>query len=140
MKKLVGVLAALFLTFSSWVSAGIPQAQALDLSHFSVSSVSIAAASVRRNAADDKLSEFKNKVDLNNSDVRDFRQYRGFYPDLASKIVRNAPYDKVDDVLDIPGLSESQRDRLQANFDNFTVTPPSDVFNEGDDRYNAGVY
>ena len=140
MKKLVGVLAALFLTFSSWLSADIPQAQAIDLSHFSVSSMSIAAAGSLRNAADDKLSEFKNKVDLNNSDVRDFRQYRGFYPDLASKIVRNAPYDKIDDVLDIPGLSESQRDRLQANFDNFTVTPPSDVFNEGDDRYNAGVY
>jgi photosystem II PsbU protein len=140
MKKLVGALAALFLTFSSWLSAGIPQAQAIDLSHFSISSISIAAVGDRRNAADDKLGEFKNKVDLNNSDVRDFRQYRGFYPDLASKIVRNAPYENVDDVLGIPGLSESQRDRLQANFDNFTVTPPSDVFNEGDDRYNAGVY
>jgi photosystem II PsbU protein len=140
MKRLVGVLAALFLTFSSWLSADIPQAQAIDLSHVSVSSMSILAASSLRNAADDKIGEFKNKVDLNNSDVRDFRQYRGFYPDLASKIVRNAPYDKIDDVLDISGLSESQKDRLQANFDNFTVTPPSDVFNEGDDRYNAGVY
>jgi photosystem II PsbU protein len=140
MKKLVGVVAALFLVFSAWVGAGIPQAQALDLSHFSVSSMSILAAVERRNAADDKLGEFKDKVDLNNSDVRDFRKYRGFYPDLASKIVRNAPYERVEDVLDIPGLSETQRDRLQANFDSFTVTPPSDVFNEGDDRYNPGVY
>jgi photosystem II PsbU protein len=141
MKKLVGVLAALFLLFSAWVSVEIPQAQALELNRLNVSSVSVlAAVTERRNAADEKLGEFKNKVDLNNSDVRDFRKYRGFFPALASKIVQNAPYEQVEDVLKIPGLSESQRDRLQANLDEFVVTPPSNVFNEGDDRYNAGVY
>ncbi|MFW6357814.1 MAG: photosystem II complex extrinsic protein PsbU, partial [Chroococcales cyanobacterium] len=71
---------------------------------------------------------------------RAFRQYRGFYPTLASKIIQNAPYENVEDVLDIPGLSERQKERLQANLDNFTVTPQSEVFVEGDDRFNPGVY
>jgi photosystem II PsbU protein len=141
MKKLVGVLTALFLVVSAWISVATPQAQASGFDRFNVSSVSVlAAVTERRNAADDKLSELRNKVDLNNSDVRDFRKYRGFFPSLAAKIVQNAPYDRVEDVLKIPGLSESQKERLQANLDEFVVTPPSNVFNEGDDRYNAGVY
>ncbi|RMF22178.1 MAG: photosystem II protein, partial [Cyanobacteria bacterium J083] len=40
----------------------------------------------------------------------------------------------------IPGLTEKQKARLEANLDNFVVTPPSDVMNAGDDRYNPGVY
>jgi photosystem II PsbU protein len=94
-----------------------------------------------RNAADDKLStEFGKKIDLNNTHVRAFRQYPGMYPTLAGKIVQNAPYREVEDVLDIPGLSERQKQLLQANLDKFTVTDPSDVFVEGGDRYNPGVY
>ncbi|NET60221.1 MAG: photosystem II complex extrinsic protein PsbU [Symploca sp. SIO2E6] len=95
------------------------------------------------NPADAKLAtEYgdKEKLDLNNTHVRYFRNYPGFYPTLAGKIVQNAPYDSVEDVLKIPGLSERQKDRLQANIDSFTVTDPAAVYNEGDDRYNPGVY
>jgi photosystem II PsbU protein len=93
------------------------------------------------NAVDTLLTtEFGKKIDLNNSDIRDFRELRGFYPTLAGKIIKNSPYDKVEDVLDIPSLSESQKKRLQANLENFTVTPPSKEFNEGGDRINPGVY
>jgi photosystem II PsbU protein len=93
------------------------------------------------NAVDQKLTtEFGQKVDLNNANIRAFREFRGFYPNLASKIIDNAPYDKVEDVLDIPGLSEKQKARLQANLDNFTVTEPSKELIEGDDRINPGVY
>ncbi len=95
----------------------------------------------RRNVADDLLTtEFGKKIDLNNSDIRDFRELRGFYPKLASLIIQNAPYEEIDDVLSIPGLSDSQTERLQANLDKFSVTPTSSVFNEGDERYNAGIY
>lgn len=98
-------------------------------------------ADVRVNAVDAKLStEFGNKIDLNNSDIRDFRSLRGFYPNLASKIIKNAPYEKVDEVLDVPGLSEKQKSRLQANLDKFTVTATSSELTEGDDRINPGVY
>ena len=98
-------------------------------------------ADVRVNAVDAKLStEFGKKIDLNNSDIRDFRSLRGFYPNLASKIIKNAPYEKVDEVLDVPGLSEKQKSRLQANLDKFTVTATSSELTEGDDRINPNVY
>lgn len=138
MKRFAGIIAAVLMSLSSWGFAGINTAQAVDLNVFTVQSTPILAA--RRNAADEKLGEIQGKLDLNNSDVRDFRGLRGFYPNLASKIIQNAPYKNVEDVLDIPGLSEKQQERLQANLDNFVVTNVSDVMNAGDDRYNPGVY
>ncbi len=98
-------------------------------------------AEARANAVDSKLTtEFGAKIDLNNSDIRDFRELRGFYPNLATKIIQNAPYEEVDEVLNIPGLSDSQQSRLQANLDRFTVTEPAPELIEGDDRINPGVY
>ncbi|MBK4728404.1 photosystem II complex extrinsic protein PsbU [Oxynema sp. CENA135] len=99
------------------------------------------AEATYRNPVDDKLStEFGQKLDLNNTNVRAFRKYRGMYPTLARKIVANAPFDKVEDVLEMPGLSERQKEVLQANLDNFTVTPPTPSLIEGDDRINNGLY
>ena len=139
MKRLVGIIAALLLVISSWGFAGVNQAQASDLTIFTLQSSPVLA--VRRNTADAKRLELeKGKLDLNNSDVREFRNLRGFYPNLASKIIQNAPYDSVEDVLDIPGLSETQKSRLQANMDKFIVTEPAASMNAGDDRYNPGLY
>lgn len=98
-------------------------------------------AQAELNAVDAKLAtEYGQKIDLNNSDIRDFRALRGFYPNLASKIIKNAPYESVEDVLSIPGLSEGQKSRLQANLDNFVATEVSSELTEGDDRINPGVY
>ena len=85
-------------------------------------------------------TEFGDKVDLNNSDIREFRELKGFYPKLASIIIQNAPYENIDDVLSIPGLSASQKSRLESNLDRFTINPTSAIFNEGDERYNPGLY
>jgi len=117
-------------------------AQALDfITILQGNSPILAVENDRRNAADELLrTEFGQKIDINNSDIRDFRDLRGFYPKLASIIIQNAPYEQVEDILLIPGLSDSQKERLQANIDNFTATPVEEVFNEGDERYNAGVY
>ncbi|NEO39947.1 MAG: photosystem II complex extrinsic protein PsbU [Moorea sp. SIOASIH] len=111
------------------------------------SSNSNEAQSPQSNAADAKLStEFGKKTDLNNTPLRKFRKYRGFYPTLASKIVNYAKdegdYKSVEDVLKIPGLSERQKKLLQDQIDqkSFTVTPRSEVHNAGDDRINPGVY
>ncbi len=94
-----------------------------------------------RNKADDKLdTEFGKKIDLNNTNVRAFQRYPGMYPTLAKAIIQNAPYNQVEDVLKIVGLSDRQKEILQANLDNFTVTEFDSVFNEGDDRYNNGIY
>lgn len=142
MKRLACVLAVLTLVLGLWTFAGQTQARAVDLSDLTLQSSSVLAVETqRRNPADEKLgSAYGQKVDLNNANVRMFRDYRGFYPTLARKIVDNAPYETVEDVLKIPGLSERQKARLQANLDNFTVTEPADVFVEGGDRYNPGVY
>jgi photosystem II PsbU protein len=93
------------------------------------------------NAADAKLTtEFGQKIDLNNTNIREFRDLKGFYPNLAGTIIKNAPYESVQEVLRIAGLSDRQKGLLQANLDKFTVTDPSVELTEGDDRFNPGVY
>jgi photosystem II PsbU protein len=100
-----------------------------------------AAGAAITNSADSKLStEFGKKIDLNNTNVRAFRKYPGLYPALASKVVDNAPYKTIEDVLNIPGLSAKQKETLTANLDKFTLTSTDDTFNEGGDRYNNGYY
>jgi photosystem II PsbU protein len=100
----------------------------------------LAAESVRDVVGEKLASEFGQKVDLNNANVRAFRQYQGLYPNLAGVIVKNAPYQKVDDVLKIPGLTERQKEILQANLQNFTVTDVEEALVEGADRINNGIY
>ncbi len=135
MKNLVRLLAVIALIIGSFW--GKVPAQALNLTLIALPSHPVAVL----NAADAKLTtEFGAKIDLNNSDIRDFRDLRGFYPNLAGKIIKNAPYQEVEDVLNIPGLSATQKERLQANLEKFTVTEPSKEFIEGDDRFNPGVY
>jgi photosystem II PsbU protein len=100
-----------------------------------------AETTVRRNRADAKLdTEFGRKIDLNNTNVRAFQKYPGMYPNLARKVIKNAPYENVEDVLNIEGLSDRQKELLQANLDKFTVTDVESAFTEGDDRYNNGIY
>lgn len=135
-------LAVFSFFIAGFIFFGQPQAQALDLNFVTYNNFNvIAVEGGRRNVGDDKLAtEYGKKVDLNNSAIPEFRQFRGFYPNLASKIIKNAPYEKVEDVLNIPDLSEKQKERLQANLDSFTVTPPAAIFLEGDERYNPGTY
>jgi photosystem II PsbU protein len=93
------------------------------------------------NSADTKLgTEFGKKIDLNNTNVRAFRKYPGLYPTLAKKIVDGAPYKSVDEVLNLPDLSDSQKANLEKNLDNFTITEADDTFVEGGDRINNGYY
>jgi photosystem II PsbU protein len=61
------------------------------------------------------------KIDLNNANTIAFTACPGFYPTLAKLIVVSGPYEKVEDVLKIPDLSDRQQERLQANLENFTV-------------------
>jgi photosystem II PsbU protein len=101
----------------------------------------VMAVEVLQNAADAKLgSEFGQKIDLNNANITAFSQYQGLYPTLARKILENAPYKSLDDVLEIQGLSARQKDILKANLDNFTVTDEETALVSGNDRYNNGVY
>lgn len=140
MKKLVGVLAAVGILLSSLGWFGQP-ASAMGLEWNSLSMTPTLAVSEPRNRADDKLAtEFGKKIDLNNTNVRAFLDYPGLYPTLARKILQNAPFEHVDDVLNMPGLNDRQLDLLRANLDNFTVSEPEDTFVEGGDRFNNGIY
>ncbi|CDN11583.1 MAG: photosystem II complex extrinsic protein PsbU [Richelia sp.] len=144
MKHLARLLTlfSLLVGFCGWFSA--PQiAQAANLQSLTLPTVSILAVEggKLRNRADEKLADvYGDKIDLNNTNVRAFQNYRGLYPTLASKIIKNAPYEKVEDVLGIKGLSERQQQILQENLENFTVNAPESLFNEGDDRINPGIY
>lgn len=140
MKPLVRVftILSLMIGFLGW--SGFSQ-EALAASWNLSSPHPVLAAEVPyRNAMDDKLRAVGKRIDLNNTNVRAFMQYPGLYPTLATVIVRNAPYEKVEDVLNIPGLTERQKDALQANFDKFTVTEVEAALVEGADRINNGIY
>jgi photosystem II PsbU protein len=138
-KGLVRLFTVLTLVLGCWGWLGTT-AQAVGLNSF-VGNQTPVLAIARQNKADQKLAtDFGKKIDLNNTNVRAFQQYPGLYPTLAKKIIANAPYEKVEDVLNIPGLSEAQKQRLTANFDKFTVTEYEPNFNEGDDRINNGIY
>lgn len=94
-----------------------------------------------RNSIDDKLdTDYGNKIDVNNTNIASFRKFRGLYPTIAGKVVSNAPYDSVEDVLNIPGLSEIEKDRLEQNIGIFTISAPDPALVEGADRFNNGVY
>ena len=115
--------------------------QPVEASALDIHSPTLMGETVYRNAADDKLSEeYGQKIDLNNTNIFAFTELRGLYPTVASKVVKNAPYNSVEDVLNISDLSAHQKELLQANLDNFTVSEPSDVLVGGADRYNNGVY
>lgn len=68
--------------------------------------------------------EFDQKIDLNNANIVAFTECQGFYPTLARQIIQNSPYEKVEDVLNISELSDRQKDLLQSQLKNFTVSEP----------------
>ncbi|MGJ3252567.1 MAG: photosystem II complex extrinsic protein PsbU [Elainellaceae cyanobacterium] len=141
MKRLVSVLMILGLLIGclGWMSFP-QQANAANESRLTLTSSPLLAME-RRNVVEDKLTDkFGEKIDLNNTNVRAFIKLRGMYPTLAGMIVRNAPFDKVEDVLEMPGLSERQKDVLRNHMDDFYVDEPLDAFVEGGDRINNGIY
>jgi len=140
-KGLVRLFSVLTLVLGCWGWLGTTDtAQAVSFNSFVGNQVSVLALA-RQNKADQKLAtDFGKKIDLNNTNIAAFQKYPGLYPTLGSKIIKNAPYEKVEDVLSIRGLSDRQKQLLQANLENFTVTEYEPNFNEGDDRINNGIY
>ncbi len=142
MKRLVSLLIGIFMILGAWMGLGQTHpALAVGLNSASTGMIPLLAERPLRNAVDAKLgTEYGAKLDLNNTNVQNFSKFPGLYPTLAGKIVQNAPFDRVEDVLDMPGLTEKQVEVLKANLDNFTVTPPDPALVEGADRFNNGVY
>lgn len=140
MKRLVGVLTVLFgLLISSFFGFGVSQqAIAANFSSPVFGSAPVLAAEL--NAVDEKRVELGDKIDLNNTNVRAFTRYPGMYPKIASMIIQNAPFDSVDDVYKMPGLTEKQKEILRKYEEILTVTTPDDALTEGGDRFNNGIY
>jgi len=142
MKRLVGLLIAIGVLVGWLGGFGVAQpAWAVALNGSLNPSPTLMVERPAGNAVDAKLgTEYGAKLDLNNANVQSFRKYPGLYPTLARKILLNAPYDSIEDVLDIPGLTEQQISLLRANLDNFAATAPDPALVEGADRFNNGVY
>jgi len=105
------------------------------------SALVLAVEEAPRNVMDDKLAtEFGKKIDLNNTNVRAFLEYPGLYPTIAKLIIKNAPYEKAEDVLGITGLTDRQKEVIQKNLGNFTVSSAEAALVEGGDRFNNGIY
>ena len=145
MKRLARLVTVFSLLIGFWGWLGSQElAQAANLDAFTFNKAPIFAVDssrVLRNRADDRLADvYGDKIDLNNTNIGAFQKYRGLYPTIAKKIISSAPYENVEDVLNIEGLSERQKQRLQKNLDNFIVTKKEAIFNAGDDRINNGIY
>jgi photosystem II PsbU protein len=144
-KQLVRLLTVFSLVLGCLGWLGTPKiAQAASFNSFALPTVPVLAVEENqalRNRADAKLAKvYGEKIDLNNTNVRAFQKYPGLYPTLARKIITHAPYQKIEDVLSIEGLSAHQKQILQANLENFTLSEMEPVFTEGDDRFNNGIY
>lgn len=146
MKQALCTVAAVGILISSLLFGNIQPAVAMSgtqTGQLSSQSALLANAGGRelRNSIDDKMAtEYGNKIDVNNTNIAAFRKFRGLYPTIAGKVVTNAPYDSVEDVLDIPGLSQVEKDRLEQNIDIFTISSPDPALVEGADRFNNGIY
>lgn len=142
MKRLVSMLVILgWVVFGSLSCFGAPQkAVAAGLNRLVFSASPVLAEETVLNEVEEKLKQIGQKIDLNNTNVRAFIRYPGMYPTLAGMILRNAPFDSVEDVLKMPGLTDTQKAILESYMDNFTVTEPIDALVEGGDRFNNGIY
>lgn len=143
MKRLGQLLAVLGLLvgFLGWTGPHRAEAANWSFVQFPTIQPPVLAEVNRRNRADEKLgTEFGDKLDLNNTSIREFRKLPGMFPTLASKIVKEAPFDSVEEVLEMPGLTDAQKEVLERYIDEFTVTPIEPILQEGDFRLNTGTY
>lgn len=78
------------------------------------------------------------RIDINNANIRAYLKIPGVYPTLASIIVNNGPYEEVDEIFDIPGLTEAQKDVLVKHREKFVALPPAPEYEI--DKVNNGLY
>jgi photosystem II PsbU protein len=78
------------------------------------------------------------KIDLNNANINTFRQVRGMYPTIGRIIIENSPYKSLDEVLNIAGLTEAQKELIKANADKFSLNKPDESM--GRERINNANY
>jgi photosystem II PsbU protein len=124
---MMSALLGLCLVVSSWLTGAMPV--------WADSVITPASATVLIAAADLEV-----KIDVNNTILRNYRFIPGFYPTLARKLVQNAPYDSLKDMLSIPDLSDAQKDLITENADNFEFGDYEAGRYQLENRINQGYY
>lgn len=77
-------------------------------------------------------------IDINNANIRVYQKLPGMYPNIAKLMVKNAPFDSVQDVYKIPELNEKQKEVLKKYEKNFIALPPAPEYVV--DQINNGLY
>lgn len=94
--------------------------------------------------ADDEVPEprklLETKIDVNNTILRNYRKLPGFYPTLARILILNAPYDSLEELLEIEGLTEAQKELIQSNFVNLTLGDYREGDSQRENLINKGYY
>lgn len=80
------------------------------------------------------------KIDVNNTILRNYRKLPGFYPTLARILILNAPYDSLEEILEIEGLTEEQKQLIRANFVNFELGEYREGDSQRENLINKGYY
>lgn len=141
MKRIFQISIMCLICVILWFVASVLNVSPVDTASPNPLGIALADELAPSNVADTKLgTEYGRFIDLNNSNIYTFTKIRGLYPTIARMVVENSPYNNVEDVLDIPNLTESQRQLLEANLDKFTVTPVEPALVGGQDRLNPGIY
>lgn len=78
------------------------------------------------------------KVDVNNANVHAYMQFPGFYPNLAGLIAANGPYENVDELYKLPGLSSNQKKTLEKYINHLVALTPVPEYEI--DKINNGAY
>jgi photosystem II PsbU protein len=84
------------------------------------------------------IEQDRSKIDLNNANIKEFREVRGMYPTLGRIIIEHAPYRTLDDVLNIEGLTAKQQELIKKSADRFTLRQPDESMNR--ERINNALY
>ena len=63
-------------------------------------------------------------IDINNANVRVYTKFPGLYPNIAKQIVKNVPYNSVDELFNLKGLSSEQKAVLKKYEKNFVALKP----------------
>lgn len=97
-------------------------------------------AAVEDGDAPEPRKVLETKIDVNNTILRNYRKLPGFYPTLARILIINAPYDSLDEILEIEGLTEQQKQLIRSNFVNFELGNYREGDSQRENLINKGYY
>lgn len=77
-------------------------------------------------------------IDINNANVRAYFKLKGFYPNLAGLIVSNGPYESVEELYELPGITDAMKSALDEHKEKLVALEPTPEYEI--DKFNNGLY